>query len=573
MKAIRWSIQLSSLIALSLALTVVKARADANSVVLENATNGPLDAYTGAGVVIGQVEGAMPDSNHVYLLNQIVGTTNLYYGTPGPSFGSGHATQVAGVMVSTNPATIGVAVGAKVYSVYGLIGPDPAVGATNDDLDFQTNVVAAVNFLASQPNLRVINMSIGLDSVTNRGFAGDGTPLNIGRTYNTSGTSVWERALDNIISTKAVSIVVAAGNEGDLRSAGANSSGGTNTVGEQAGAYNLIAVGSVTNAPAGTATNVSFFSSRGYLANGRSAVAIVAPGEGITMPQTNNTPGGGGTNTKTSDGTSFASPAVAATIARLVQFASNRFTAVPSVATDAQDPRTMKALLMTSATKLAGWGQGQVFGGTAGLQGTLTGAVTSVRQPLDPNQGAGLLNANGAYSIMDAGKKSPTLQPNGLITVVNSAVTPTGWDFNTVKLSLTNTYQVSGQVGGSMAITLDWYRDVAAAVAGTNSILGMANLDLYLYASLDSAFTNVSLTAQSISSIDNLEHLWFTNLPTAYYEFTVGYTGYDSQGGPTIANEQYALAWTFTVPEPSTLLLAGLGLTTLWWQSKRRRHT
>src|SRR5882724_3304321 len=216
MKAIRWSIQLSSLVALSFALTVVEARADANSVVLENATNGPLDAYTGTGVVIGQVEGAMPDPNQVYLLNQIVGTTNLYYGTPGPSFGSGHATQVAGVMVSTNPATVGVAVGAKVYSVYGLIGPDPLVGATNDDLDFQTNVVNAAAFLASQPNVRVINMSIGLDSVTNTGFGGGGVPLNVGRTYNTSGTSVWERALDNIVSTKAVSIVVAAGNEGDL---------------------------------------------------------------------------------------------------------------------------------------------------------------------------------------------------------------------------------------------------------------------------------------------------------------------------------------------------------------------
>jgi hypothetical protein len=379
--------------------------------------------------------------------------------------------------------------------------------------------------------------------------------------------------MDNIISTKSVSIVVAAGNEANLRSAGGFSEGGTNSLGEQAGAYNLITVGSVTNAPAGTATNVSFFSSRGYLANGRSALDIVAPGEGIQMPTTNIPAGLGSTATTTADGTSFAAPAVASVIARLSQFASNRFTAVPSVATDAQDPRTMKALLMTSATKLAGWGQGSVFGGTAGLTGSLTGGVTTVRQPLDPNQGAGLLNANGAYSIMDAGKKSPTLQPNGLITIVNSAVTPTGWDFNTVKLSLTNSYQVSGQVGGSMAITLDWYRDVGAAVAGTNSILGMANLDLYLYSSLDSAFTNVSLTAQSISSIDNLEHLWFTNLPTAYYEFMVGYSGYDSLAGPTIQNEQYGLAWAFTVPEPSSLLLAALGISTLWWQTKRRRRT
>ena len=573
MKAIRRSIQLSSLIALSIALSVMEARADANSVVLENATNGPLDAYTGRDVVIGQVEGAMPDSNQVYLLNQIVGTTNLYYGTPGPSFGSGHATQVAGVMVSTNPATVGVAVGAKVYSVYGLIGPDPIAGATNDDLDFQTNVVNAAAFLASQPKVRVINMSIGLDSVTNTGFGG-GVPLNIGRTYNTSGTSVWERALDNIISTKAVSIVVAAGNEGRRASAGANSDGGTNTLGEQAGAYNLIAVGSVTNATAGTATNVSAFSSRGYLANGRSALDIVAPGQGIVMPQTNNTPGGGGTNTKTSNGTSFAAPAVAAVIARMVEASSNRFNGSPPVAADAQDPRTMKAFLLNSATKLTGWGQGKVFGGTAGLNGVLTGGVTSVTQPLDPNQGAGLLNANGAYLQMAAGKKSPTIAQKQFINIINSSVGLTGWDFTSVTLSLTNIYQVGERAAGTMAITLDWYRDVGAAVAGTNRILGMANLNLYLYSSADSAFTNVSLLAQSISGVDNVEHLWFTNLPTAYYQFTVGYAGYDSLGGPTVADETYGLAWDFTaVPEPSTLLLAALGISTLWWQSKRRRRT
>ena len=454
-------------------------------------------------------------------------------------------------MVSTDAATIGVAPVAQVYAA-----AVTNFGGSNPNLDFQTNVINSINFLASQPNLHVINMSIGLDSVIDTNP--NGTDVVV-RTYNTSGTSVWERAMDNIVATKSVSIVVAAGNEANLRSAAANSDGGTNSLGEQARAYNVITVGSVTNAVVGTATNVSFFSSRGYLANGRSAFDIVAPGQGINMPTTNGTPAFGGNNTTTANGTSFAAPAVASTIARLSQFASNRFTAVPSVATDAQDPLTMKALLLTSATKLAGRGQGSVFGGTPGLTGSLTGAVTSVTQPLDPNQGAGLLNANGAYSIMNVGKKSPTFQPNGLITIVNTPVTTTGWDFNTVKLSLTNIYQVSGQVSGSMAITLDWNRDVDAAVAGTNSILGMANLDLYLLSSPDSSFTNASLTAQSISTVDNLEHLWFTNLPSAYYEFEIGYTGYDSQGGPTVMNEQYGLAWFPHRARTKHIALGGAG--------------
>jgi len=181
-----------------------------------------------------------------------------------------------------------------------------------------------------------------------------------------------------------------------------------------------------------------------------------------------------------------------------------------------------------------------------------------------------LLNANGAYLQLAAGKKSPTIAQKPLINIINPAVPLTGWDLNSVSLSLTNRYQLDTQVGGTMAITLDWYRDVGGPVGGTNSILGLADLNLYLYRSADNMFTNVSLIAQSISLVDNVEHLWFTNLSTAYYEFTVGYSGY--QGGTAPGNEDYAVAWNFVVPEPSTLLLAALGMTTLWWQSKRRRR-
>jgi subtilisin family serine protease len=568
MKAIRWSIQLSGLIALSFALTTVEARADANSVVLENATGGPFAAYNGSGQVIGMIESDVPDTSHVYFVQGAFQLVNIGDKPPlntWPQLVGTHATEVAGVMISTDATTIGVAPGAQVYAAGGLGGYYPTTGPTNTALDFQTNVINAINFLASQPNLHVINMSIGLDSVIDTNP--NGTDVVV-RTYNTSGTSVWERAMDNIVSTKSVSIVVAAGNEANLRSAAAFSQGGTNSLGEQAGAYNIITVGSVTNATVGTATNVSFFSSRGYLANGRSALDIVAPGEGIMMPTTNVAAGLGSTATTTANGTSFATPAVAAVIARLDQFGSTFLNS-----NDVTDPRTIKAVLLNSATKLAGWGQGAVFGGTAGLTGILTGGVggvTSVTQPLDPSQGAGLLNANGAYLQLAAGKKSPTIQQNGLVNILNPAVPLTGWDLNSVKLSLTNIYQLSTQAGGSMAITLDWYRDVGDPSAGTNSILGLADLNLYLYSSLDGMFTNVSLVAQSISGIDNVEHLWFTNLPTAYYQFTVGYSSY--QGGTAPGSEDYGLAWNFIVPEPSSLLLVGLGLTTLWWQTKRKRR-
>ena len=62
-------------------------------------------------------------------------------------------------------------------------------------------------------------------------------------------------------------------------------------------------------------------------------------------------------------------------------------------------------------------------------------------------------------------------------------------------------------------------------------------------------------------------------MPSGYYEFGVGYNGYTTNdtaqvGDTTMVN--YALAWSFTVPEPSTLLLAGMGMTTLFWRLKRK---
>jgi hypothetical protein len=534
MKAIRWSIQILSLVALSLFLTLVNARADSNAVALINAGSGPISAYTGTGVVIGEIDvtAGVADSNHVYLQGQIIGTTNLFNGNSGSI--DDHATQVAGVMVSTDVVTMGIAPGAKVYSVE---------ANANNNTDQATNSINAALFLTTQPNLKVINMSESMP----------------GTEFSAIGTSVWERAIDSLVSQTGVIFVQTPGNSGTLGAGSARVPGGT---------FNSLVVGSVKDVPFNVLTNlpqnqmISNFSPPGPLSDGRSKPDLVAPGGGVIMPTTNAPPATGGTMFATNSGTSFAAPAVAAGAARLVQFGGTFLNS-----NEVTDPRTIKAVLLNSATKLPGWQQNT---GAATLNGSLNPGLNTVTQTLDPNQGAGLLNANGAYLQLAAGKKSPTLQQTGLITIKKPQVPVIGWDLNSVSLNLTNIYQLDEQVGGTMAITLDWYRDVGATVAGTNSILGLANLNLYLYSSVDGAYTNVPLVAQSISGVDNVEHLWFTNLPTAYYQFTVGYSGYS--GGAAPGSVDYGLAWNFTVPEPSSLLLASLGMLTLWWQTKRRRR-
>ncbi len=145
-----------------------------------------------------------------------------------------------------------------------------------------------------------------------------------------------------------------------VQAAGNGGAAGANSVRAPAGSYNAIVVGAVNNATPGTATNVAYYSGQGYLSNGRSAPDILAPGGGGTPASNVEMPtspaGTPGTNTTfASAGTSFATPHISGLVADLLQAATAN---VPGVYQGyVQDSRTMKAVLMNSATQLPGWTQ------------------------------------------------------------------------------------------------------------------------------------------------------------------------------------------------------------------------
>jgi len=534
----------------ALVILPAAARADSNSLVLINASTGPIANFTGKNVNVGMIEDDLPATNNLSLGNiPFMGN----FSTAAVVTVGSHATEVAGIITSTNPAVPGVAPGSTLFAV------QSADATSSTDAD-RTNLVSAAFFLVTNKQVQVINLSMRT--------AIPGT--------NTTGTDYGSRGLDGLIAQTGVTIVKAAGNLGR---------NGTNTITEPGAAFNIITVGAVNNALAGSQTNVAAYSSQGFLADGRSEPDIVAPGgsgsvasptpppvDNLILNTTNNPAAGGGpfnATTTNSAGTSFAAPHVVGVVARLDQVAQS-LTGVftnPATAAHAQDSRVIKAVLMNSATKLPGWNQ----------QGTTTnGGVINVVHPLDPIQGSGLLNAGQSYLQLAAGQYDPTIRPGITMTATNPFVPLTGWDLDNVgtpsglRSSVTNTYQLNQLVAGAVSLTLDWNRDIDTAANNFN-VLGLANLDLSLWSSPNSAFTNVSLYAKSVSSVDNLQQLYFTNLPSAYYEVSVDFSNYVAGTGTTPLSVTYALAWNFTVPEPSTLLLAMMGLAMMLRLGRRRR--
>jgi len=246
-------------------------------------------------------------------------------------------------------------------------------------------------------------------------------------------------------------------------------------------------------------------SSVGPVDNGRSKPDITAPG-GITAP-----PGA----------TSFSTPLVAGAAAILRQAGLRGDGGNATNA--ATDIRTLKALLLNGAIKPTNW----------------THTTTA---PLDTRFGAGILNVFNSYKQLAAGKFnfveatfSTVLggtHPPG--TNTNNVASLSGWDFNSIASSPAgdkiNHYYFDVPAGsGKKSIftaTLVWNR-------GVNEI-SAKDLNLFLYDSSDS-----SVIASSVSAVDNVEHLYLTNLASGRYDLQVW-----KKGGVTeFGSETYALAF------------------------------
>lgn len=213
---------------------------------------------------------------------------------------------------------------------------------------------------------------------------------------------------------------------------------------------------------------------------------------------------------------SAASPTVAAAATLLVEAAGS--TAVVR-------PQVIKSILMAGATKVQ-------------FDGTWAHTQT---QPLDPRFGAGQLDIDRSHQILTAGP-----QPASNTTTV----TPTGWDFNAVNSAGTVSRDyffdiAAGDVGKSVSAVLTWHRQVSDSIVASP----LANLDLRVHNA--SGFALGTVIDQSVSTVDNVEHVWLpAGLTPGRYAFRVELAG--------TGEAEFAFAWQTAfapVPEPGAVLV------------------
>jgi len=321
----------------------------------------------------------------------------------------------------------------------------------------------------------------------------------------------------------------------------------TVTVGEQqildtaydnyAAQYNTLFVSAANNAdssvsvsPPGTAYNcisVGAYASGGVyynsigptLDNGRAKPDITAP----------------------AGATSYSTPQIAGAAADLI--GAGRRGDGGSDTNSAADPRTVKALLLNGAVKPLGW-------------------TNSNSSPLDARYGAGVVNILNSYEQLAAGKHGynfatniPTGTAHPPVAMTNSVAALSGWDFNTNNSSSVGDgvnhyfFNVSNSVSSAKffaTATLVWNRHQNQS--------GINNLNLYLYNA-----ANSSLVACSTSLVDNVEHIYKTNLLQGRYDLQVLKKG----GASVSTSETYALAWGFFT-ETAKLTRSGTNVAVVW---------
>ncbi|MFO0941415.1 MAG: PEP-CTERM sorting domain-containing protein [Pirellulales bacterium] len=223
--------------------------------------------------------------------------------------------------------------------------------------------------------------------------------------------------------------------------------------------------------------------------------------------------------------TSMATPVISSTAALL------HAGAIANSMTDARNSEAMKAIIMAGATKseFPTWSN-------------------SSTRPLDQVYGAGEVNVYNSYKILLGGEHA------GSSTEPTQSTSLRGWNFESSFTPASTLYWnfdvLTGQEVAEASILLTWnaqYKDLLGNYS--LSSFSLANMDMRFYNST-SSFLGTQLAA-SLSSVDNVEHIYLKNLAAGKYTLAV----------TSDISTSFGLAWNLVaVPEPTSIALIGLAL-------------
>ncbi len=219
--------------------------------------------------------------------------------------------------------------------------------------------------------------------------------------------------------------------------------------------------------------------------------------------------------------TSFSTPVVSAAAARLLETADGMADDAPR----ARRSTTIKAVLMAGAAKPRVWSP-------------------APDKPLDEHLGAGVLDFDKSHAILVAGLNAPPLLRNRY-----------GWDLRSLEPGDANaeSYRiVLDQPMAQWSIVLVWNRRIDGRSIEdpiTRARLwidrpSLANFDLRLYRTDDAGKDHV--VAVSLSRVDNVEHVYATDLEPGRYRIDV------RRADAIPMAWEYALAWRIEPSPPPT---------------------
>ena len=230
---------------------------------------------------------------------------------------------------------------------------------------------------------------------------------------------------------------------------------------------------------------------------------------------------------------SFSTPVVAGTIGLLVQKAKQDAN-LSSAASPEGGNCVIKAILLNSATKLPYWHKGRLT------------EDDDHQAPLDYIQGAGMLNAVGAYKQLIAGLNKP------------GYVSTTGWDNNLLDKSKNsqNIYKITLTEPADKFITATavWNKHYNSTYPFEPLPEKDSNLRLELWAVDPNDPNNDYLLDYSDSSADNLEHIYcLADANYINYEIVLSISDIDDPN-PIDTTQRYGLAWNVSeVPDSDNI--------------------